>query len=156
MVRVALPAGSAIDGYVPKASTGFQVKKPDMPRGEILAEMKSPPNGELRPVISELAKASGAYVIVSANGSTSDSALKNRREAMVEAVEGAPGASQLGLDFYDRNRIATWVHDHAALIAWVRSKIGRSMPGWRAYGSWSYKPEGCRRRLSGRCDTLEL
>lgn len=141
-VRVALPAGSAIDGYIPKANTGFQVKKPDMPRAEILAEMKPLPNGELRPVISELAKASGAYVIVSANGSTSDSALKNRREAMAEAVEGAPDASQLGLDFYDRNRIATWVRDHAGLIAWVRSKIGRSIPGWRAYGSWSYRPEG--------------
>lgn len=141
-VRVALPAGSAIDGYVPKANTGFQVKKPNMPRGEILAEMKPSPNGELRPVISELAKVSGAYVIVSANGSTSDSALENRRKAMAEAVEGMPCASQLGLDFYDRNRVATWVRDHAGLITWVRSKIGRTIQGWRAYGSWSYKPEG--------------
>ena len=25
---------------------------------------------------------------------------------------------------------------------WVRSTIGKSIPGWRAYGSWSYRPEG--------------
>src|SRR5262249_2189019 len=69
-VRVALPAGTSIDGFVPKADTGFQVKKPDMPRGEIIEEMK--PEGKVRPVIVELAEASGAYIIVSGTGSTAD------------------------------------------------------------------------------------
>jgi len=32
-VRVALPAGTDIDGFIPKADAGFQVKKQDMPRG---------------------------------------------------------------------------------------------------------------------------
>lgn len=64
------------------------MKKPDMPRGEILEEMKPKPKGELRQVIVELAKASGAYIIVSAAGSTADSALKSRRDAMAEAVKG--------------------------------------------------------------------
>lgn len=31
-VRVSLPAGATITGYVPKASTGLQVKAQDMPR----------------------------------------------------------------------------------------------------------------------------
>ena len=39
-VRVALPPGSVIDGFVPRAATGFQVKKQDMPRAEILDEMR--------------------------------------------------------------------------------------------------------------------
>src|SRR4051812_17210437 len=73
-VRVTLLGGTQIDGFIPRVSTGFQVKKPDMPRNAILAEMK--PGGALRPVIMELADASGAYVIVSSSGSTSDSALR--------------------------------------------------------------------------------
>src|SRR5688572_18311026 len=48
-VRVTLTAGTAIDGFIPKAQTGFQVKKPDMPRAEILDEMKPKPAGTLRP-----------------------------------------------------------------------------------------------------------
>ena len=141
-VRVALPAGTSVDGFIPKPDTGFQVKKPDMPRGEILEEMKPKPKGDLRTVIVELAKASGAYIIVSATGSTADSALKSRRDAMAEAVKGISDADKLTLDFYDRNRVATWVRDHAGLIPWVRSRIGKAIPGWRAYGSWSYRPEG--------------
>src|ERR1700730_2436454 len=77
-VRVALPPGTAITGFIPKAATGFQAKKSDMPRAAILDEMK--PDGIVRPSIAELAAASGAHIIVSANGSTSDTALTRRRE----------------------------------------------------------------------------
>lgn len=31
-VRVALPPDMSIDGFIPRCSTGFQVKVPDMPR----------------------------------------------------------------------------------------------------------------------------
>ena len=65
-VRVALAPGTSIDGFVPKSETGFQVKKPRMPRTAIIEEIK--PKGRVRPVILELAKASGAYVIVSSTG----------------------------------------------------------------------------------------
>ena len=46
-VRVALPADTVIDGFIPRAQTGFQVKKPDMPRGAILDEMKPKPDKAL-------------------------------------------------------------------------------------------------------------
>lgn len=139
-VRVSLPPGTAITGFVPKAATGFQAKKSDMPRAAILDEMK--PNGVVRPSIVELAAASGAYIIVSANGSTSDTALTSRRGAMAKAVEDLLGGEKLTFDFYDRTRVATWVRDHAGVILWVRARIGKSVPGWRAYGSWSHAPEG--------------
>src|ERR1051325_358387 len=71
-VRVALPDGTAIDGFVPRANTVFQVKVPDMPRSAILAEMK--PAGTIRPAIEEQIKRAGAYIIVSSTGSTSDTA----------------------------------------------------------------------------------
>ena len=60
-VRVALPPGVSIEGFVPRRSTGFQVKKPDMPRAEIIAEMR--PAGTIRPIIQELADEAGTYII---------------------------------------------------------------------------------------------
>src|SRR6516165_9673957 len=96
-VRIALPAGSKATDFVPRPNTGFQVKCQDMPRRAILGEMS--PSNAVRPVIRELADASGAYVIVSSQGSTADSALRNRRAAMAEAVAGLPNAANLALDF---------------------------------------------------------
>jgi hypothetical protein len=139
-VRVALPDGAVIDGFVPRPATGFQVKSSDMPRAEILDEMR--PKGTLRPVICDLANRSGAYIIASSTGSTSDIALQNRRDAMKEAVRDLPNAAALTFEFYDRGRLATWVRQHAGLILWVREKIGRSIHGWRSYGDWAYAPDG--------------
>src|SRR5437762_1695783 len=39
-VRVSLPSVTVIDGFTPRPSTGYQVKKSDMPRGAILDEMR--------------------------------------------------------------------------------------------------------------------
>jgi hypothetical protein len=139
-VRVSLPLDKPIDGYVPRGATVFQVKKQDMPPAEIAGEMR--PGGVIRPIIQELANISGAYVIVSSEGSTSDAALRRRRDAMAEAVKGAGNANQLALDFYDRTRIASWVRGHAGLILWVRSTIGRAIPGWEPFGAWAYPKEG--------------
>lgn len=134
-VRVALPPHEPIEGFIPRPSSGFQVKTPDMPRAAILAEMR--PKDVIRPVIQELANEAGAYIIVSSRGSTTDSALGNRRSAMREALSDVPGADQLYTDFYDRTRLATWVRQHPGLITWVKEKIGRALVGWRPYGSWS-------------------
>lgn len=139
-VRVALPSKSAVTDFVPRPNTGFQVKCQDMPRTAILAEMR--PAGVVRLVIRDLADACGAYVIASSKGSTADSALRNRRAAMTEAVAGLPNAAELVLDFYDRTRLASWVRRHPGLIPWVREKIGKPLGGWLSYGPWAYEPEG--------------
>ncbi|TZG34018.1 hypothetical protein [Agrobacterium sp. B1(2019)] len=80
--------------------------------------------------------------MVASTGSTSDSALKSRRNAMAKAVEGSEAEGKLTFDFFDRGRVATWVRDHAALIPWVRTRIGKAVPGWRSFGSWSRMPAG--------------
>lgn len=139
-VRVALPKGTAVEGFIPRFSVGIQVKKPDMPRGEILDEMR--PEGQIRPVIQELANEAGAYIIVSSSGSTADVALQNRRDAMREALADIDNPDQLETDFYDRTRLATWVRRHPGYIAWVKEKIGRAYSGWRPYGPWSGNAEG--------------
>ena len=138
-VRVALGDGVTITGFVPRPHTGFQVKISPMPRAEILDEMR--PKDVFRPTIRDLANRSGAYIIVSAE-STSGTTLQNRHDAMREAVGDLPNAKDLTLDFYDRGRVASWVRDHAGMALWVRSKIGRALPGWRPYEAWAYAPDG--------------
>jgi hypothetical protein len=139
-VRVALPADADCGGFIPRPNTGFQVKKPDMPRSEILDEMR--PKGTLRDVIAELASEGGAYVIVSSTGSTSDSALRSRKTAMEDALHGLPSTNQIALDFFDRTRIATWLREHVGLIPWVRALTGRAIGGWQSYGNWAAVPAG--------------
>ncbi|NWB99538.1 hypothetical protein HX882_26985 [Pseudomonas gingeri] len=139
-VRVSLPSGADIEGFVPRFSTGFQVKKPDMPRADIITEMR--PAGVIRPVIQALADEAGAYIIVSSAGSTADSALRNRQGALREALGDVSNAIKLHTDFYDRTRLATWVRCHPGLIAWVKGRVGRTLVGWQPYGPWSGKVEG--------------
>ncbi|MBM2885710.1 exonuclease SbcCD subunit D C-terminal domain-containing protein [Chromobacterium phragmitis] len=134
-VRVELPLGTSIEGFIPCSATGFQVKKPDMPRSEIISEMR--PKDTIRPVIQELADEAGAYIIVSSTGSTADRPLRDRRNAMREALDDVTNAGQLHTDFYDRTRLATWVRLYPGLITWVKERVGRSFDGWRPYGAWS-------------------
>jgi len=139
-VRVELPSGKTIDGFIRRPNTGFQVKATDMPPGEIWEEMR--PKDVLRPSIVELMEQSGAYIIVSSQGSVSDTALRNRKKKMRAALAGSPKPEQLSVDFYDRNRIATWVRSHSGLVHWVRHKIGRPLQGWQSYSNWSAAPAG--------------
>jgi hypothetical protein len=99
-VRVELPVGALVDGFIPSVLTGFQVKKSDMPKDKIITEMR--PEGVIRDSIVRLAAAGGAYIIVSSSGSTADSALMNRKDAMREALYGVKNADQLTTEFYDR------------------------------------------------------
>ena len=59
-----------------------------MAAGDIATEMR--PKGTLRSSIQALADKAGPYIIVSGNGSTSDTALQNRRDAMSDAIKGYP------------------------------------------------------------------
>lgn len=138
-VRVTLTNGATVDGFVPRPATVLQVRAEDMPRGKILKEMC--PEGVIRPVIAELAQQSGAYIIVSSKGSTSDTALKARRGAMAEALKNIPNVHTLKLEFYDRNRLATWVRTHGSMVLWVKEKIGKTTRGWHSYGAWAYPHE---------------
>ncbi len=139
-VRVAFPRGTAIDGFIPRPATGFQVKKSTMNAAAIRAEMR--PHGHLRPVIKELVDQEGAYIIVCSGSSTSDSALRKRREAMAAAVSDLAGNGMLKLDFYDGARLATWVRDHPGMITWVRERIGKAITGWSSYSPRAYAPDG--------------
>ena len=135
-VRVELLNCSTVLDFIPKGITGFQVKKPDMPASAITEEMR--PDGVLRPSITQLGLKHGAYVIISAQGSTADSALANRKSAMQSAINDLPSEASLFLDFYDRDRLARWVRNYPGVALWLRGRIGEPLAGWRTYGNWAY------------------
>src|SRR5690606_35025292 len=133
-VRVECPSALLMPDFVPRQHTGFQVKKPDMPASAIRDEMR--PGGVLRPVIAGLAARSGAYIIVSAQGSVADKPLSDRRDAIRAQLDDLPEAGQLHSDFYDRDRLATWVNHYPGIAAWVRTRLGIGMSGWSSIGDW--------------------
>jgi len=137
-VRVALPSHVEPEGFIPRTNTGFQVKAEDTPPAKIRSEMR--PNGTLRPATQKLADQSGAYIIVSSEGSTSDIALQSRCDAMKQAIRDLPNAGNLHLDFYDRTRLETWLRVHTGTVLWVRERIGKPLQGWSGYGAWSHEP----------------
>ncbi|TKT86005.1 hypothetical protein [Dyadobacter frigoris] len=118
--------------FLTNSVTSFQVKVPDMPPAEIIKEMM--PGGKLRDEITNLAVDKGAYIIVSAKGSTSLTALKVRLAAMRKSIADLP----IEVDFLDRVRVASWVRKHLFLVLWVRNKIGRPLNGWQPFGNWAY------------------
>src|SRR6185437_5646911 len=137
-VRVSLSLDKQIEGFIPHTNTCLQVKAQDMPAAEIQKEMC--PGGTLRPAVAELGDEGGAYIIVSSKGSVSDSALRNRRNAMRRALRSLKNRDLIKTDFYDRTRIATWVRSHIGLALWVREKAGRPLRGWHPYGAWAHDP----------------
>ena len=124
-----------INGFIPSNFTGFQIKVPKMSLSQINKEMR--PNGNLRSSIKEIANHSGSYIIVSGKDDTSFSMLTSRLEAMRKAVIDYPASNNLKLDFYDVQRVCTWVNEHASIIQWVHMKTGTSYFGWQPYMNWS-------------------
>lgn len=139
-VRVEVTNAPHSDSFIPRATTAYQVKKPDMPRSAINYEMK--PKGKLRDAIKDLVGSKGAYIIVSSQDSTSDSSLKDRVSAMRDTLNGLPNASNIKVDFYDRERIAGWVRSYPGIALWIREKLGRPVQGWRPFGNWVNCPDG--------------
>ncbi len=111
-----------------------------MPPASIRAEMR--PKGVLREVFRELADSSGAYVIASGKGSVTERMLAARRKAIRDAVSDLPNAAQLHTDFYDRDRIVTWVNQYPGVAVWVRWTIGRPLSGWSSIGEWDGRGRG--------------
>lgn len=126
--------------YIPRQATCFQIKKSKMPPSSIKKEMSS--TGILRESIKELAKESGAYIIVSGSDFLTDSDLKKRLTEMHDTVSGLEFYENLKLDFYDQGRLASWVRSHPSIVLWVRNKMGRPMQGWKPFDNWSNSPGG--------------
>lgn len=129
--------GLPLEGYLPRADIGFQVKAEKFPASNIPDEMA--PKGKIRPAILELANKSGAYIIVSSRDSCSHSMLKDRIAAIKDCFKAFGITKGLHYDFYDAKRLSDWVERHPSVLVWVREIIGKPLEGWRHYGAWSYQ-----------------
>lgn len=127
--------GENIDSFIPRNYVGFQVKKYDLTPAKIKQEMQD--HGCLKESIKAICENEGAYIIVCSNSSTSDSMYNNRVRAMRNVVQEYKSNCNIVLDFYDSNKIATWVREYPNMILWVRDKIGEPVNGWRGYDKWS-------------------
>lgn len=134
-VRVSVDDTYRNAGFIPCNFIGFQVKAQKMDASTIKNEMI--PKKILRNSIKEIANKSGLYIIVSSQDDTSDTMLTSRKDVMREAVNDYPPANDLKLDFFDCQRIATWVNEHASIIQWVHMKTGTSLFGWKPFSNWS-------------------
>lgn len=133
--RVEVATGSQMAGFIPRAITGYQVKATNMPRSQIIQEMA--PGGTPRPILQELANQGGAYILVSSRSSLTDRALRQRRQAMNDALAGVTNRDQLLVDFYDQQRLATEIRQFPGLVLWVLQQVGRRLAGWQPYDAWS-------------------
>ena len=124
--------------FIPRSHTGFQVKKHGMTpkdcQNEMLYHSKVP-----KSVISELAAASGAYIMVTTDN-CSDSMLKNRLAGMQRAVSTLSNHGQLLLDFYGIDRLNQWLSLFPGIQLWVRERIGQPLSGWQSHGRWTIVP----------------
>lgn len=126
---------------LPRRAVGIQVKKADLSKGGIKAEML--PGKTLRKSIEGLIEEEGAYLIVSVGVNCSEKMLADRRQAMRQAINEHPSASSLHTDFIDRHTLARWVGMHPSAALWLRKELGLpTLRGWDGYASWSSTPEG--------------
>lgn len=124
--------------FLPRGSTGYQVKKHKMGPAACQAEML---DGDTpKQVLLDLAKSGGAYVIVSGGDDCSDSMLSSRVTAMKAALGSIDGAAGIHLDFFGRDKLATWLRRHPSVAIWLRFRLGKSLAGWKPYGRWAGTP----------------
>lgn len=138
-VSVTAVIGLKNPDYVPKANTGFQVKKHKMSKAACAKEMLD--KGEVKPIIAELASKQGAYIIVSGENDCTDKMLKDRLDGMKSAVNSLENKDDLKVDFYGRDRIAAWLRKHPGVSLWARHKLGNALSGWQPFGRWAATPK---------------
>jgi len=125
-------------GFIPRKNTGFQVKKHTMGKAACTKEMQD--KGDIKPVISELTLDKGAYIIVSGKDDCSDKMHSDRLLGMKNAVEDLTSKEDLLLDFYGRDRLATWLRQFPGVALWVRSRLGKPLSGWKPFSHWTATP----------------
>ena len=101
-----------------------------MTSAEIKKEMLK--DGKLRESIENLSSLNGKYVIVSSSSDVSDLEYQKRVSTMKECVKN----KNIEIDYYDSQRIASWVNEYFGIVAWVYEKNGLLISGWNSFDGW--------------------
>ncbi|WP_312835603.1 hypothetical protein [Comamonas sp.] len=137
-VSVKDASGISNPNFVPRAHTGFQVKKHSIGKSACQREMQD--KGNPKAIISELASHGGAYIVVSGKDDCTDKMLSERLNGMGAAVAPLQAKDQLHLDFYGRDRLSAWLRRHPSVALWARLRLGKPLAGWRPYERWAATP----------------
>ncbi|KCZ57920.1 hypothetical protein HY36_12160 [Hyphomonas atlantica] len=124
--------------FVPRSTTGYQVKKHSMGKSACTKEMQS--KGKVKQVIENIANQHGAYIIVSGKDDCSEKMLADRLTGMKAAIDALANKKNLKLDFYGRDRIITWLRSHPGVSLWARHRLGKPLSGWRPFERWAATP----------------
>jgi len=137
-VRVESKSGLLGSITIPNQNTIIQVKKSDISPSKIDDEIR--PLGILKKSISELIINKGAYIIVSGDSTTTDLKLRTRQDKLKSIF--SEYSSDIQSDYFDGNRVASWVRNYPQLIIWVKNRINNKQFGWESFGNWAQTPEG--------------
>lgn len=132
-VRVRCEPNGDLSFPLARGAVGIQVKATRMAPADIQREMC--PGGVLRPSISDLVRANGAYIIA-ASDLVADEEYQRRVGAMKAAV-ATPEPVTATFDYFDARRLADWANQHPGVVAWVRSRLGRPLQGWQPFAPWA-------------------
>jgi hypothetical protein len=132
-VRVRSEPNGELSYPLARGAVGIQVKATRMAPADIQREMC--PGGVLRPSISDLVRANGAYIIA-ASDLVADEEYQRRVDAM-KAAAATPDPATAMFDYFDARRLADWANQHPGVVAWVRSRLGRPLQGWQPFGPWA-------------------
>lgn len=132
-VRVRIEPNGDLSYPLAHGAVGIQVKATRMAPPDIRREMC--PGGVLRPSISDLIRANGAYIIA-ASDLVDDEEYQRRVDAM-KAAAVTPEPATATFDYFDARRLADWTNQHPGVVAWVRSRLGHPLQGWQPFGPWS-------------------
>lgn len=122
------------ESYILRNNTIFQVKKYSMSQKKIQEEMLYKEN--IKECIASLDKTKGAYIIVSSGDSLTQITYRRRIVAMNDILK-KHNLKNVKVEFYDSNRIATWVRNYPSLICWINDKLKKQTNGWTSYCNWS-------------------
>lgn len=129
-VRIFVPKLNILNDYIDNPNTIIQVKVPNMTSAEIKKEMLK--NGKLRESIENLSSLNGKYVIVSSSSDVSDLEYQKRISTMRECIKN----KNIEIDYYDSQRIASWVNEYFGIVTWIYEKNGLSIIGWNSFDGW--------------------
>ena len=129
-VRISVPKLNILNDYIDNPNTIIQVKVPNMTSAEIKKEMLK--NGKLRESIENLSSLNGKYVIVSSSSDVSDLEYQKRISTMRECIKN----KNIEIDYYDSQRIASWVNEYFGIVTWIYEKNGLSIIGWNSFDGW--------------------
>ncbi|WPZ37192.1 hypothetical protein T8K17_26075 (plasmid) [Thalassobaculum sp. OXR-137] len=140
--RIEWQDGPPQTDYLPARLTMFQAKATSMPRNACATEVKQE-DGALKPAIRETLERGGAYIVFC----TDKCGPKQYNERMLGIRDGISKAtnnsfSTAQVDFYDANKISTWVNEYTTVAVWVLAEVlHRPVGALQSWESWSRNPD---------------